>query len=209
MDRHPKVNPPSLVICPHCGNTTQHKLRTRQDFTVEIEEDMFDECWWAILQCSTCGQLSLYRDYWDESRKTWTSKLIYPVPIIAPIEVPGNIQQLFQEAVLVKPLSPSLCAVGIRRCLEAICNDKGATEGTLRGKVKELASKQILPERLVEMMNSSRIIGNIGAHTRSTKVTEDDASVLIDFCSAILEYVYVAPNKIASIQKRLDSLKTG
>ena len=208
MDRHPKVNPPSLVICPHCGNKTPHKLLHRQDFSVETEENIFDECWWAILECSTCRKLSLYKDHWDETRRTWTSKLIYPVPIIAPTEAPENIQRLFREAVLVKPFSPSLCTVGIRRCLEAICSDKGATEKTLRAKVGELAAKGILPERLAEMMNSSRIIGNIGAHTRSTKVTEDDASVLIDFCSAILEYVYVAPNKIASIQKRLDSLKT-
>jgi len=207
MERHPKVNPPSLVICPHCGNTTIHKLRTREDFHVVDEDDIVDECWWAILECSTCGELSLYRDYWDENRHLWTGKLIYPVPIVAPAEAPENIQRLLREAVLVKPVSPSLCAVGIRRCLEAICNDKGATEKTLRAKIKELASNQILPERLVEMMNSSRIIGNLGAHTSSTKLTDEDAEVLIDFCSAILEYVYVAPNKIASIQRRLDSLK--
>ena len=57
------------------------------------------------------------------------------------------------------------------------------------------------------MMNSSRIIGNLGAHAISVGVTDGDAQILIDFCSAILEYVYVAPTKIASIQRRLDSLK--
>jgi hypothetical protein len=207
MKAHPKVNPLTLVICPHCGNKTRHKLLHRQDFIVVIEEDMFDECWWAILECSTCGQLSLYRDYWDKSRQLWTSRLIYPVPIIAPTEAPENIQKLFQEAVLVKPFSPSLCVVGIRRCLEAICSDRGATGKTLSLSIKELTVKGILPERLAEMMDSSRIIGNLGAHAVSVEVTEDDADVLIDFCSAILEYVYVAPNKIASIQRRLDSLK--
>ena len=168
---------------------------------------MVDECWWAILECSTCGQLSLYTDHWDDSREIWTSKLIYPVLIIAPTEAPENIQQLFREAVLIKQISPSLCVVGIRRCLEAICNDKGTTGKTLSVNIKELVLKGILPERLAEMMNSSRIIGNLGAHAVSAEVTDDDAQILIDFCSAILEYVYVAPTKIARIQKRLDSLK--
>lgn len=209
MDRHSKVNPPSLVICPHCGNKTPHKLLHRQDFYVEIEENMVDECWWAILECSTCGKLSLYRDHWDETRKVWASKLIYPVPISAPIEAPQDVQRLFQEAVLIKQISSSLCVVGIRKCLEAICNDKGTTGKTLSVNIKELVLKGILPERLAEMMDSSRIIGNLGAHAVSAEVTDDDAQILIDFCSAILEYVYVAPTKIACIQKRLDSLKTG
>jgi len=207
MKRHPKVNPPSLVICPRCGNKTQHDLRAREDFIEVIDEYEHDEHWWAILECSTCGQLSLYTDQWDDSRKTWTSKLVYPVPIIAPTEAPESIQRLFREAVLVKPFSPSLCVVGIRRCLEAICSDKGATGKTLSINIKELVVQGILPKRLAEMMDSSRIIGNLGAHAVSTEVTDDDAQVLIDFCSAILEYVYVAPTKIARIQRRLDSLK--
>jgi hypothetical protein len=206
-EQHPKVNPPHIAICPHCGNKTPHKLLHRQDFYVDIEENMFDECWWAILRCSTCGELSLYKDHWDKTRSIWTSKLIYPVPIIAPVEASQDVQRLFQEAVKIKHIAPSLCAVGIRKCLEALCKDKGATKKDLSSNVRELASKGILPEILVQMMDSSRIIGNLGAHAGSSEVTEDDANVLIDFCLAILEYVYVAPSKIASVQRRLDSLK--
>lgn len=208
MKPHPKVNPPSIALCPHCGNVNEHRLLHRQDFYKDVGE-YIDQCWWAILECSTCTGLSLYTDQWDETHEQWTSKLIYPIQMIAPAEAPKTIQRLFYEALSVKHRVPSLSAVGIRKCLEAICRDKGATKTNLASSIRELGAKGILPETLVTMMDSSRIIGNLGAHATSGEVAEEDANILVDFCLAILEYVYVAPNKIASIEKRLGSLKSG
>ena len=70
MERHPKVNPPDLARCPHCGNITSHQCAHREDYSVLIEQydeynGLWDECWWAILKCTTCGKLSLYQDDWD------------------------------------------------------------------------------------------------------------------------------------------------
>ena len=209
LSPHPKVNPPHTATCPHCGNRTPHKLCDRVDFYEPTEDKEIDDyCWWAILECSTCGRLSLHRDYWDTTRKQWTSRLIYPIPVIAPTEAPPDVQRLFHEAISVRHISPAFCAVGIRRCLEAVCKDRGAKKKNLDASIKELASKGILPDTLISMMNSSRIIGNLGAHASSDEVTEDDANLLIDFCLAILEYVYVVPSRIATVQRRLDSLKT-
>jgi hypothetical protein len=89
-----------------------------------------------------------------------------------------------------------------------VCKDKGSTKKDLKARITELALNGILPDTIVSMMDSGRIIGNLGAHASSAKVTEDDANLLIDFCLAILEYVYVVPTRIAAVQRRLYSLKT-
>lgn len=206
--RHPKVNPPSITNCPSCGNVTQHVTLHRADWyeADPDDENIVDECWWAILKCTTCSRFSLYRDWWDEDKKSWTAALIYPVPISSPPEVPENIRQLFSEAVAVRQKSPSLCAVGLRKCLEAVTNDKGC-KGNLSQAIETLSTQGIIPTTLSKMMDSSRLIGNLGAHASGAKLTAGDAELLVSFVLAIFEYVYVAPKKIAVVQKRLDVLK--
>ncbi len=204
---HPKVNPPSIARCPNCGNTTQHETLHRADwYEADAEDYTADACWWAILKCSTCGKFSLYRDYWDGEQKRWTAKLIFPVPISLPLEVPQQMRQLFSEAVAVRQSSPSLCAVGLRKCLEAVAIDHGC-KGSLALAIKELSTQGVIPTTLSKMMDSSRLAGNLGAHATGAKLTPDDVDLLVSFALAIFEYVYVAPKKIAAVQQRLDTLK--
>ena len=203
---HPKVNPPSIARCPNCGNTTPHETLHRADCYEANEDDIGDECWWAILNCSTCGKFSLYRDYWDGEQKRWIAKLIFPIPISLSLEVPQQIRQLFSEAVAVQQSSPSLCAVGLRKCLEAVAIDHGC-KGSLAQAIAALSTRGIIPATLSKMMDSSRLIGNLGAHATGAKLTPDDVDLLVNFVLAIFEYVYVAPKKIAAVQQRLDTLK--
>jgi hypothetical protein len=82
IERHPKVNPPRLATCPHCGNRTPHKLRHRADYSdpddLEAGDLFLDERWFAILECATCQRLSLYVDYWNERDGRWEPALAYP-----------------------------------------------------------------------------------------------------------------------------------
>jgi hypothetical protein len=210
-DPHPKVNPPSIAVCPSCGNRTPHRKLHREDYSRVLDETdegpIWDECWWAILECQTCRGLSLYDDFWESSRKRWVARLVYPLPQRAPIEVPEEIRHLFDDAIDVSHRSPSLCAVGIRRCLEAVVQDRVGPVRNLNEGIRTLKTEGILPEQLIEMMNTARIIGNLGAHPGSLQVTADDVQVLTDFCLAVLEYTYVAPNKIRVIADSLANRK--
>lgn len=208
MDPHKKVNPPRVVRCPSCENITPHDCVHREDTARVIAEDqegqpVWDEGWWAILKCQTCHELSLYRDHWDNEAGRWGAKLLYPVPYHAPNEVPERIRRLFDEAVAVSRKSPSLCAVGIRRCLEGVVQDQGGSGRNLAGDIHDLARKGILPENLARMMETARVLGNLGAHAGDLEVTSQDVLVLIDFCLAVLEYVYVAPARIRVVEDRL------
>lgn len=42
----------------------------------------------------------------------------------------------------------------------------------------------------------------MGAHDAEDTVTEEDVPIILDFLEAILEYLYVAPAKIAAVQAR-------
>lgn len=195
-----------MARCPNCGNTTRHETLHRADWYEADEDDIVDECWWAILKCSTCGKFSLYRDHWDGKRGRWIGKLIFPIPVSSPPEVSDQIGQLFSEALAVRQQSPSLCAVGLRKCLEAVAIDQGC-KGTLAQAINALSSQGIIPPTLSKMMDSSRLLANLGAHATGAKLTSGDVDLLADFVVAILEHVYVAPKRIAMVQQRLDALK--
>ena len=57
------------------------------------------------------------------------------------------------------------------------------------------------------MTDVIRILGNYGAHASDVEVTRQDVQVMDDFFIALLEYVYVAPQKLENLKKRLSKLK--
>lgn len=195
---HSKGSPPSIVTCPYCGNNTKHEIG--------FWNEAADGHWLAVLTYSTCGEHSVYRSHWNDVLGRWTAMLFYPVPSLAPLEVPQYIQELFSEAISIRLQSPSLCAVGLRKCLEAVAKDQGA-KGTLAQAINELATRSVVPPTMAKMMDSSRLMGNLGAHPTDAKLTSTDIDLLVDFALAVFEYVYVAPKKIAAVQRRLETFK--
>jgi len=52
----------------------------------------------------------------------------------------------------------------IRKTLEEICIDKGATGGNLYKKIQDLSTKILIPKELIEAMHELRLLGNDAAH---------------------------------------------
>ena len=186
----------------------------REDYTEVIDESsdggfMWDERWLAILVCGTCKTPSVYEDSWDEEKRRWVASLAYPKPLSAPRDVPAEIRRLFDEAVSALHSAPSLTAVGIRKCLEAVCDDRHAQGKDLAARIAFLSSTGAIPKTLGEMMDASRAFGNIGAHFGQNSVTAEQAKTLLEFTLAIFEYIYVAPAKIEAVRKSLQTRDSG
>ena len=60
---------------------------------------------------------------------------------------------------------------------------------------------------LTDMMNISRVSGNVGAHFGESTVTVDEVKSPIEFTSAIFEYVYVALAKVEKVRKSVQETK--
>jgi len=50
------------------------------------------------------------------------------------------------------------------------------------------------------MAETLRFIGNIGAHEIEVDIDQTETRAIDDFLVAMLEYVYVAPNKIKNLK---------
>ena len=162
-----------------------------------------------VAECETCHEILVYlaEAYVPKEEHFPDSGLIWPDPGYLGQGVPDLIKEIYQEASIIKNLAPNAFAVQIRRALEALCDDRGVKKGSLYDRLNELAKNNEIPPVLSEMSDVIRLIGNIGAHASSQNVKPGHVRSIDEFFKAIIEYVYVAPQKISQLKHQLQSLK--
>jgi hypothetical protein len=139
-------------------------------------------------------------------------ELAYPVPAGFGNEVPRTIHQIYAQAVKCKPEAPLAFAILIRRALEAICDDRGIGKGkgksaNLFRRLEKLVEAEKIPPVLAKMTDVLRTIGNAAAHSGPDEITVPMTWAIDEFFRAIVEYVYVAPAKIAKFEKTVERTK--
>lgn len=200
--------------CGHCGyDGTLTEVARPVVEAKSVDAEMYGtlefRTYWFLYRCPRCEKATLEEDWWcDEisDPETDTSTQLFPTPRDNSA-IPARVLQAYWEANRVKGEAPSLYAVGIRRTVEAVCKDQGATKGSLEDMLDRMAEEGRLPGQLAAMGHQLRARGNLGAHVDDVEVTRDDIPVIEEFADAILEYVYRAPAKIAAAQTSLDARK--
>lgn len=104
---------------------------------------------------------------------------------------------------LIRHSAPNAFAGQIRRALEYLCQDQQASGKDLYTKLADLVSKGVLPTTLVDMTDLIRKVGNTGVHASDEEATMWDAELIDEIFRAIVEYVYIAPQKVARLRQRL------
>lgn len=167
------------------------------------------EYWvWRVSLCLTCLTPTLQ---WDEQvviesqgPLMGSAKVLYPVSRTGLDNVPEAIEKEYRAALKYLTSDPNACAVYIGRALDRVCRQENIKGKRLIDKLTNLVTEKKLSEQLGTMVDQLRKFRNIGAHAdEEAEVTAEDAPVMLDFLEALLEYLYVAPTKIANVQARL------
>jgi hypothetical protein len=165
------------------------------------KERDFELFHYAVLRCVTCRDISLLGQLEGEG---WNSATLqYPSDYDLDPCVPALVASNYREARRVQSTSPNAFAVLLRRALEALCDDRGVPSGTLATRFKKLADKGDIPGKLAEISSVLRELGNAGAHQTAQRVTVPLTWTMDKFFRTLIEYVYVAPDKLFSFQKEL------
>lgn len=90
----------------------------------------------------------------------------------------------------------------VRRTLEAVCIDKGATTGSLHAKLNDLKSKGIIEGKLTDWSHDLRALGNEAAHDTTIFISAADAQDALELAEALLNYVYVLNAKYNAFKAR-------
>lgn len=202
------------ITCPHCGNkapqvveyetTSIERVSTGDGRALPLKNYDF------LVRCKTCNEVSLYRN-WELAEDPYDLKdayCLYPKIEVIPSIVPDIIRVSHNEAKKVEKISPTAFVVLIGKSLECLCEDKEAEGNNLKNKLEDLAKKGIIPKTLLKMGHGVRLLRNIGAHPSDYDITPEEVKIISDFFVAVIEYVYVAPEKIKSLEENLKRYKT-
>lgn len=97
-------------------------------------------------------------------------------------------------------------AIMVRRTLEEICSDRGATGDNLKARLRDLRSKIVLPSELLDGMDELRLLGNDAAHVEAltfNQVSKPELDIAIEFTREVLKALY----QYSSLLQKIRSLK--
>lgn len=200
-----------IAYCTNCGNRAPQELIHTQKYLERAwgaDGRESDPHPWSmfVAVCETCSQLLLYENLGDQASPEDFERceLVFPKPLRLGIAVPREIAAIYEEAIRIKELAPNAFAVQIRRALEALAADKGVKKGTLQVQLNELAKNGDIPPNLARASDLLRILGNVGAHASSQSVHPLLAHVIDEFFRAVIEYVYIAPKRLAEFEAQMN-----
>lgn len=206
----------AVLYCPHCGNTSVQVLLLEQPFVerfygMNTGEESAHSAVYNVVRCETCQEVLLYTyisDVYFYSDEDKFGSLVFPKQTAFTEVVPERVRQIYLEAVKVKSISQIAFVILARRVLEEISHERGVKTPNLGKALEELASRGELPPVLAEATSLVRLIGNAGAHASEAKITLPQVWAIDDFLKAIIEYLYVAPSKVAEFKKTVVSVKS-
>lgn len=97
-------------------------------------------------------------------------------------------------------------AIMVRRCLEELCEDRGAKGNTLKDRIAALQSSVVLPKELFQAMEELRILGNDAAHLEAKaydQIGKQEVEVAIELVKEILKAIF----QLDGIVKKLQGLR--
>lgn len=119
-------------------------------------------------------------------------------------DIPERIVKSFSEALDCHAHNYHIsAAIMVRRTLEEICADRGATGKDLKDRIRDLKGKVILPLELFDAMDELRLLGNDAAHIEAKSYEEVGAEELeaaIAFTKEILKGVYQYKGLLEKLQ---------
>lgn len=205
-----------IIKCFHCGNETLMQKKGEYSWgTRDIDFSEFDFLYeYELFACPICHKVTLRQTYSDETMDYYvgnggfeyydTKTILYPLNNIAGASVPQKIKEAYEAALKTKGIDKYICLMALRRTLELILKDKGATKWSLKDKIEEIAEKGLLPDALKEASSLAKELGNTAAHDKEMEIDQYDVEAMAEFIGFIIQYLYVVPSKITNYKKRFD-----
>ena len=205
----------ALMECSHCGNSAPMKIHAVLSQVKEYEDPQGGFPWeegpiHELVVCPACEDILLLRHYWHDGwdpEEFPPADVVYPRPSELPRGLPPEIRKQLEEALRVKKASPNAYGVLLGRLLELVCNDRGAKTGRLGDRLRELAARDEIPQKLVEVAEKLQELRHAGAHAFVGELTKAEIPILDSLCKAILEYIYSAPELLRETEQRLQVLR--
>lgn len=214
------LNKEEIIKCFHCGNETpMQKVGEYSWGSRDLEFSDFDFLYqYELYACPVCHNVTLRQTYSDETMMNYygndqlvyddTKRILFPLNSIDSNSVPKKVKEAYEAALKTKGIDKYICLMALRRTLELLLKDKGATKWGLKDKIEEIAAKGLLPDTLKEASSLAKMLGDTAAHDKELEIDQYDVEAMAEFVGFIIEYLYIVPDKINTYKERLDLKST-
>lgn len=202
-----------IKLCGHCFNETVHEMINESNGKKLYEQidsfKYYEPFKFILLKCTTCDCISVYGDFVFSGDKNISHlKLLYPLFGELGEAIPLKICEIYKEIRPFREKAPNAFANQIRIALELICKDKQAKGNNLFNKLNDLSERGIFPGQIMsDMAHIIRYIGNIGSHASEIELDIWDVQLLDDIFRMIIDYTYMAPDKLNNLKRRMEFSK--
>ena len=186
-----------IIECPHCSAFVDGKVLCEKEWG---SDDNGDPRKVVLIECPTCDSALLgfteiapnADGEWDWCRPT----RLWPKPAARlsrniPREVRNSLKdarKCFDSEVY------SASAVMAGRAIEALCKNKVGAKTLAKG-LEKMKAQGLIDEKIFHWAEALRKERNLGAHASGIDVSKEDEQDVLDFATAICEYVYVLAAK--------------
>lgn len=122
-------------------------------------------------------------------------------------DLPAGVVSAIDEAVACHAAECYIAAgIMVRKALEELCADRGARGSNLKDRLAALSTTVVLPQELLEGLDSLRLLGNDAAHIESQvfqQVGKEEVEVALEFAKEVLKAVY----QYSALVAKLNALK--
>jgi hypothetical protein len=135
-----------------------------------------------IVECQACHG----RSYWVDEQMAWPRPVSGPPPND---DLTEDLRGLYVEAAEVGPISPRAAAALLRLLIDRLVAGLGEADGALFDRIGRLADQGIVPRRVIDAMDSVRVVGNEAVHEGQLHPEDNERvlSVLFVIVNAIVE----------------------
>jgi len=163
----------------------------------------------SLAVCPVCHEAVVGRETWggegDHGESLWSKAIrVWPrAERETNAMIPDIVRVSLEEAQRChRAAAHTACAVMCGRALEGVCIHFGTKDSNLARALPELRERKLIDERLFNWGDELRKHRNLAAHATEDRISRDDATDLLEFLTAICEYVFILTPRFESFMAR-------
>ncbi|AQT92003.1 hypothetical protein B1R45_01585 [Pseudomonas azotoformans] len=192
-----------LARCPHCNIAHPHLEFVNVVDTTSNEKQNHRR--WITYKCATCGGVTMAVAPYANVRNQILDVIsdIWPAPQAVHDSVPERAKAYLEQAIA-SIAAPSGAVMLTASAVDAMLKAKGLKDGSLNSRINTAAQNHLITSDMAAWAHEVRLDANDQRHDDEAGAMPDeaDAKKSIEFATALAQFLFVLPARIARGRSR-------
>jgi hypothetical protein len=190
--------------CPHCNVAKPHLASCHLFETQNDRKGTTRQ--WGVYNCRVCGGVVLAVsnvEILGNSRRAGAINAIWPALEAVHQTIPPRARTFLEQAIA-SIHAPAGAVMLAASSVDAMLKEKGLKTGTLNTRIKEAAATHLITAEMADWAHEVRLDANDQRHADEDAPlpSEADARKAIDFTTALAQFLFVLPARVAEGRDR-------